>query len=85
MHILPHGFTRIRHYGLLSSTVKRKYLKKVQDYLSKNGIKYIDGTKYFKDLNENELWVSKHDTHANERAHKIMGRYLLNFLEKEIF
>ena len=59
--------------------------KIIQNYLSKNDIKYIDGIKYFKDLNENELWVSKHDTHANEKAHKIMGRYLLNFLEKEIF
>ena len=36
LHILPHGFTRIRHYGLLSSTLKRKHLKKLQAQLSKN-------------------------------------------------
>lgn len=57
--------------------------KIIQNFLLENDIKYIDGLKYFKDLNESELWVSKYDTHANEKAHKIIGRYLLNFLEKE--
>ena len=27
LHILPKGFTRIRHYGILSGTWKRKNLK----------------------------------------------------------
>ena len=27
MHILPKGFTRIRHYGILSSTSKKRYKK----------------------------------------------------------
>lgn len=26
MHILPKGFVRIRHYGILSTTGKKKYL-----------------------------------------------------------
>lgn len=34
LHILPRGFTRIRHYGLLSSTTKRKYLKQLQEKLN---------------------------------------------------
>lgn len=34
LHILPRGFTRIRHYGLLSSTTKRKYLKELQEKLN---------------------------------------------------
>ena len=38
LHILPRGFTRIRHYGLLSSTTKRKYLKPIQEALSKKPI-----------------------------------------------
>jgi len=29
-HILPKGFTRIRHYGILSSTLKKKVLPKLQ-------------------------------------------------------
>lgn len=35
MHILPKGFTRIRHYGILSGTWKKKHLKKLQNQLSK--------------------------------------------------
>ena len=27
LHILPKGFTRIRHYGILSGTWKKKHLK----------------------------------------------------------
>ena len=38
MHVLPKGFTRIRHYGILSGTWKKKHLKKLQAKLSK-GIK----------------------------------------------
>ena len=34
LHILPRGFTRIRHYGLLSSTTKRKHLKRLQEKLN---------------------------------------------------
>jgi hypothetical protein len=33
MHILPHRFVRIRHYGFLSSTWKRKKLKDLQKQL----------------------------------------------------
>ncbi len=33
MHILPHRFVRIRHYGFLSSTWKRKKLKDLQQRL----------------------------------------------------
>ena len=33
MHILPHRFVRIRHYGFLSSTWKRKKLKDLQKKL----------------------------------------------------
>ena len=33
MHILPKGFTRIRHYGILSGTWKKKHLKALQEKL----------------------------------------------------
>ena len=35
LHILPKGFTRIRHYGILSGTWKKKHLKKLQQKLAK--------------------------------------------------
>lgn len=39
MHILPKGFVRIRHYGFLSSTGKRLYLKNIQEQLGKPKLK----------------------------------------------
>jgi hypothetical protein len=33
MHILPKGFVRIRHYGILSSTSKTSYAKIIKDQL----------------------------------------------------
>lgn len=34
-HILPKGFTRIRHYGILSSTMKKKIIPPLQEQLGK--------------------------------------------------
>jgi len=34
LHILPKGFNRIRHYGILSGTWKRKNLKELQEKLT---------------------------------------------------
>jgi len=33
LHILPKDFTRIRHYGILSGTWKKKHLKELQKQL----------------------------------------------------
>jgi len=38
LHVLPKGFTRIRHYGILSGTWKKKHLKELQEKL--NGQKH---------------------------------------------
>ena len=35
MHILPKGFTRIRHYGILSGTWKKQHLKQLQEKLNR--------------------------------------------------
>jgi hypothetical protein len=35
MHILPRGFVRIRHYGMLSSTGKRKHLESIREQTGK--------------------------------------------------
>ena len=39
LHILPKGFTRIRHYGILSGTWKKKHLKELQEKLNENKTK----------------------------------------------
>ncbi len=41
LHILPKGFTRIRHYGILSSSWKKVKLPELQTMLSKKGITQI--------------------------------------------
>ena len=38
LHILPKGFTRIRHYGILSSSWKKEKLPKLQADLDTNNI-----------------------------------------------
>ena len=45
LHVLPKGFTRIRHYGILSGTWKKKHLKKLQNKLSKGKNKIIHEVK----------------------------------------
>ena len=35
LHILPRGFTRIRHYGILSSALKKKLLPIIEDQIGK--------------------------------------------------
>jgi hypothetical protein len=57
----------------------------IKNFLSKNRIDYIDGLDYLQNKKEETLWVSTQDTHANEKAHKIIGEYLLQYLETEIF
>jgi len=51
LHILPKGFTRIRHYGILSSSWKKEKLPRLQELLNENKTVTKDiGTKQEKDL-----------------------------------
>ncbi len=42
LHILPKGFTRIRHYGFLSSSWKKEKLPHLQLQLADKGLAYIE-------------------------------------------
>ena len=57
----------------------------IKNFLLKNKIKFIDGLNYLQNKEEKTLWVSVKDTHANEKAHKMIGEYLLRYLKKNIF
>lgn len=57
----------------------------IKNFLLKNKIKFIDGLNYLQNKDEKTLWVSVKDTHANEKAHKMIGEYLLEYLKKNIF
>jgi len=56
----------------------------IKEFLNLNDIKFIDGLKYFKGNKENTLWVNEFDKHANEKAHKIIGKYLSKYLKGQI-
>jgi len=45
LHVLPKGFTRIRHYGILSGTWKKKHLAQLQKKLSKGKKRIIQPPK----------------------------------------
>lgn len=57
LHILPKGFTRIRHYGILSSSWKKKKLPDLQEVLGK------------RELTKNK--PEKKDTHLQCRSCKV--------------
>ena len=42
LHILPDGFVRIRHYGILSSTSKKETVPLIREQLPKGAICFID-------------------------------------------
>ena len=56
----------------------------IKKFLVQKKIKFVDGIDYLKNLDESDLWVSVEDTHANEKAHKLIGEYLLKFIQEEV-
>jgi len=42
MHILPAGFVRIRHYGILSSTTKKISIPAIRKQLDTTEIEFVD-------------------------------------------
>jgi len=42
LHILPSGFVRIRHYGILSATSKKKYISLIRQQLPRKEICFVD-------------------------------------------
>jgi hypothetical protein len=42
LHILPSGFVRIRHYGMLSSTSKKRTVSSIREQLAAVEIRFTD-------------------------------------------
>ena len=60
-----------------------KFIKETQiieNFAKINNIKFLNSHKELRNFNEEELWVTVKDPHANDLAHKIIG----NFLKKEL-
>ena len=74
IHIIPELYD-LKNYAFVKQT------EKLKSFAIKNNINFLDSIKSLKRYNEEDLWVSNSDTHANNKAHEIIG----NFLFEEIF
>ena len=55
--------------------------KIIENFSEVNGIKFIDSFEILKNYQEETLWVTKYDSHANDKAHLLIAE----FLEKKLF
>ena len=55
--------------------------KIIENFSEVNGIKFIDSFEILKNHQEETLWVTKYDSHANDKAHLLIAE----FLEKKLF
>ena len=54
----------------------------IKDFATKNNIIFIDSHDALKMYNEESLWVTKLDPHANDKAHEIISNYLYKNIKK---
>ncbi len=77
--ILP-PLDALRNYHLYSDL-----FIKIKEFVTQEGILYIDLTDFLKDYKPSDLVVNKFDGHYNEKAHEIVAMNLFDFLLKHIF
>jgi hypothetical protein len=65
----------------LDSYKFNKETKLIENFAKKYGIKFINSHIILKQYEEEKLWVTVKDPHANDFAHKIIGQYLSNSLK----
>jgi lipoate synthase len=58
-----------------------KETKLIENFAKKYDIKFINSHIILKQYEEEKLWVTVKDPHANDFAHKIIGQYLSNSLK----
>ena len=54
----------------------------IKEFSNNNNIKFINSYETLKNYNENDLWVTKADSHANDNAHKIIAGFISSKVEK---
>ena len=54
----------------------------IKDFAIKNNIIFIDSHDALKMYNEESLWVTRLDPHANDKAHEIISNYLYKNIKK---
>ena len=68
----------LKNYKFTSETQIIKNFSKVND------IMFIDSYDILKNYPEKTLWVSNKDSHANDKAHLLISKFLINRLEDKI-
>jgi len=54
----------------------------IKNYALKNNIRFLDSFSALSREKEESLWVSTSDSHANDKAHKIIANYLINQIDE---
>tara|TARA_B100000780_G_scaffold208300_1_gene148475 strand:+ start:7062 stop:7985 length:924 start_codon:yes stop_codon:yes gene_type:complete len=49
----------------------------LENFASKNNIEFINSIDILKKFDESSLWVTKHDSHANDRAHDLIADFFI--------
>jgi lysophospholipase L1-like esterase len=69
-------------HNLVDYTFAREH-ELVTDFLSANEIRHRDLAPYFgNERDPQSLWVSRDDAHPNARAHALIAKYTLDFIEE---
>lgn len=53
----------------------------IREFSKENGIIFIDSYDILNNYPEETLWVTKEDSHANDKAHFLISKFLMNRLE----
>ncbi len=60
----------LKNYKFINET------KIIKEYAKANNIKYINSFDILKEHDESTLWVTKEDSHANNKAHLLISRFI---------
>ena len=48
----------------------------MESYSKQNGIKFINSLDILQNYEDNTLWVTKEDSHYNDKAHLLVSKFL---------
>ena len=54
----------------------------IKEFSNNNDIKFINSHEALINYNESDLWVTKADSHANDKAHKIIAEFVNSKVEE---
>ena len=53
-----------------------KQIKILEDFSKQNGIKFINSLDVLQNYEDETLWVTKEDSHYNDKAHLLVSEFL---------